>query len=157
MELLLKKEGLKMSDTAPAPQRKKKSLFRSMTVYSTILWVGAYFAAKNYYRLNDLEPNPDVMEGIMLIGIAAIAIFMRRGLISMMDSPMPGETEETRQRMPKPIYRSMTVLSAILMVVAWCGAKFYFADFEEIGQGVLVVGVAAICIFMRRGILNALG
>lgn len=145
-----------MSETAPAP-KKKKSLFRSMTVYSTVLWVGAYFAAKNYYHFNNEEPNPDVMEGIMLIGIAAIAIFMRRGLISMMDSPMPGETEETQRRIPKPIYRSMTVLCAILMVVAWCGAKFYFSDFEEVGQGVIVVGVAAICVFMRRGILNALG
>jgi hypothetical protein len=138
-----------MSD-APAP-RPKKSLFSSMTVYSTILWMGAYFAA-TWLKLSE-----DVMEGIMIVGIATIAIFMRKGLISTLDTPMEGETAESRRKISKPIYRSMTVFCALAMVVSWCAAKFYLQTSEDINHGVIIVGVAAILIFMRRGILNALG
>lgn len=143
---------------APAPQP-KKSLFRSMTFYSAVLFVVGYFAAKQY------NASPIVMEGIILIGIASMAIFMRRGLISMLDTPMPGETEALREKIaPKPLYRSMTVLSAILLVAGWGLSKYYFhinpdtdeATAQNVTQGIFVVGVAAIVVFLRRGILNAL-
>jgi hypothetical protein len=149
-----------MADEPPTP-KKKKSLLSSKTVQATLFWLAAHFGVKGIIKLKpEIIPaaqQEEILEGIMIFGIASIAIFMRRGLIRTLDTPMEGETEESRQRLPKPIYRSMTVLCSILMVVGWCMSKFYFAFGDQINHGVIVVGIAAICIFLRRGMLNALG
>jgi hypothetical protein len=142
-------------DQPGARSAPKKSILGSNTTHMAFLTAASYLGARHF------KASEDVQEGIALVGIAMTVIFLRRSLIHLFDTAPAFESEADRERIPKPLYRSMTVISAILMVVGWMAAKFYYNDpmvgNVQASTGVLVIGAFAVAIFLRRGILHAMG
>ena len=104
-----------------------------MTVFFALLLLIAYFGAPYFEATNSTR------QAILVVGIALIAIFMRRGVQSR-----------------KPLWRSMTVVSAILMV----GAYFYERSVgasNEVLHAIMLVGTVAIVIYLRRAMINLYG
>ena len=54
----------------------------------------------------------------------------------------------------KPLWRSKTFLTAILLLVAHFGARYYHLPAEQI-QAIFIVGTVFLVIFLRHGMLAA--
>lgn len=122
-----------------------KPIYRSRTVFSAILLVIGYFTAKS------LEAGDQWVQGIIIVGIALIAIFMRSGLISLMDTPME-DMDGRRLRPAKSIFASKTVLVTAAVVAGFFVARRLELPGKYI-EGGMVVGIALIAIFMRAGMI----
>lgn len=143
-----------------AAKRPGRPLSKTMTVRSTLAMAAAYLVAKF------VEVPVEVTDAILVIGIAVIAISLRRAL-AWQDREMLRlleELEEARsgQRMrlselprkPKPLYRSMTVICALLMVGVYFVARLYYGVPEGVTQAIILVGVTAIAIYIRRAMIE---
>ena len=120
-------------EVPPIKKPRQKGLFQSMTVFFALLLLIAYFGAPYF------EATDSTRQAILVVGIALIAIFMRRGIQSK-----------------KPMWRSMTVVSAILML----GAYFYERSVgasNEVLTAIMLVGGVAIVIYLRRAMINVYG
>lgn len=144
-----------MSEASTERHNDKKSLLASNTVHMAMLSVASWLGARHF------KVHEDVLEGIALIGFALTVIFLRRSLIHLFDTRPKFEGEDAAERQPKPLYRSMTVVCALAMVAGWVATKFYYQDLMvgnvQASTGVIAVGLLGIVVFLRRGILHALG
>jgi hypothetical protein len=119
-----------VEEQTPGPVKKRsKSLFQSMTVFSALLMLMAYFGA------DYAEASTDAKQTILAAGISAVSIFMRRGIGG------------------KPMWRSMTVISTLLMAAAYAYARWVDAP-PKVTEWILVVGTVLIIIYMRRAVLS---
>jgi hypothetical protein len=145
-----------------------KSLLKSKTVWSMLLFLAAYYTVKITMSPapGDEDPNAlialrdELLQHITVIGVALTAVFLRSGLISLLDSPAiihtpspSGEPAAPRVK-NKSLWSSKTFLTAILLVVAHFGAKYKQLPPDAI-QGVFMCGTAALVIFIRHGMLSA--
>jgi hypothetical protein len=134
--------------------KRYKPIYRSMTVASALLMVAAFGAA------TFVQASPEITHGILVIGLAAVAVYLRRGLIEVFDevqrlrsaAAQPG-AEVPRRRRPKRLMDSWTVRSATLMVAAYFIARAMEAPPYWI-TGIQVVGVASIALFLRRAMIE---
>ncbi len=125
-----------------------KSLYQSSTVAMVILTVLIYGGARFF------DAPQEVLEKILVVGVALIAIFMRRA-IRRIFSDFQKTGESGKKIANKPLYRSMTVISSILTVIA-----YFVADHlkppsspEEVKEAILLIGICAIIIYMRRAMI----
>jgi cation transport ATPase len=119
--------------TKPAPKQRSKTLFQSMTVFSSLVTLMAYGGAR-------FEDAPaECTQSILVLGTALMSIFLRRAI-----------------KTPKPLWRSMTVWSSLGMVGAYAWALY-----DKVAPGardwIFIVGVVLIVIYMRRAIINMYG
>jgi uncharacterized membrane protein (UPF0136 family) len=129
----IQKEADVAEEMPPTKKPRPKGLFQSLTVFFAVLLLIAYFGAPYFEATNSTR------QAILVVGIALIAIFMRRAIQSR-----------------KPLWRSMTVVSALLMV----GAYFYERSVgasEEVLQATMLVGAVAIVIYLRRAMISLYG
>jgi 4-hydroxybenzoate polyprenyltransferase len=119
--------------TTVVKKKRSKTLFQSMTVFSALLMLIAYAGAR-------AEDAPqDCLQSILVLGTAAIAIFLRRSI-----------------KTPKPLWRSMTLWSSLGMVGAYAAA-LYEKVTPAIRDWIFIVGAVIIAIYLRRAIINMYG
>jgi hypothetical protein len=108
-----------------------------MTVFSATLTVLAYFWVRHFgTALGDPE---SLAQAVAVVGIALTAIFLRRAI-----------------RTSKPLYRSMTVVSAVLMAGAYFLARSAGAT-DAVLEVIFVAGLLAIVIYLRRAMIGVYG
>ena len=120
-------------ESPPPKSPRSKGLFQSLTVFFAILLPLAYFGAPYF------EASESTRQAILVVGIALIAIFMRRAI-----------------RSKKPLWRSMTVVSALLMLGAYFYERHVGAS-QDVLQAIMLVGGVLIVIYLRRALINVYG
>jgi small neutral amino acid transporter SnatA (MarC family) len=147
-------------ETVPsAAKRRRKLLFQTTTFRVAVLMVLAYLGAKVF------EAPAEVTQAIVVVGVALIAISMRWALAQHQREVLRlrEALEQARQgieprpaeppRHTKPLYRSMTVLCALLTAAAYFVARHYGAP-DVVTNTIALVGITASAIYLRRAMIE---
>ncbi len=130
---------------------KRKTVTRSKTAMLTVA------TAAGYKGVRYLDGSNEIATAVLVVGATLVMIALRASIIRLFDdlsAHQEGEKDGAKLKLqpPKPIYRSMTAIIAILT----CGGYFAAGYLEE-GAGtqqiIVALGIAGVIVYMRRALI----